>query len=304
MRTPDLFIVGAPKCGTTALYHYLKQHPEIYMSPVKEPQFFGSDLQMRYRKRPTLKQYLSLFSDVKDEKAVGEASTWYLYSERAATEIKEFCPHASIIIMLRNPLDMMYSLHSESIYQGYEGIDDFEAALEAEIERKVGLRIPKNTKLDWALFYRETARSTDHVRRYFDIFGRERVHVVVYDDFKNDVAASYGDTLHFLGVNESFVPQFEVKNSNKYVPIRTLHRMMQSHSSVPRRVVRSLVPYRFRSSIEEFVLQFNTSHVPRTPMNPDLRLRLQAEFAPEVERLSELLGRDLTHWCSPEPSSF
>jgi len=148
MRTPDFFIVGAPKCGTTAMSDYLRQHPEIYMPQRKEPHFFGSDLDAPYPYFIRDKeQYFSLFAEAKDEKRVGEASVWYLYSKRAAFEIKEFCPTASIIIMLRNPVDMIYSLHSQRLFTGNEDIPDFEEALEAEEDRKRGLRIPSRTYL-------------------------------------------------------------------------------------------------------------------------------------------------------------
>ena len=142
---PNFFIVGAPKCGTSALYEYLGAHPEIFMSPYKEPHFFGSDLQQRWR--PTKSQYFSCFAKARDEKRVGEASVHYLYSKCAAAEIKEFCPEARIIIMLRDPVEMLYSLHSQSIFSGNEVINDFEEALEAEADRKLGRRIPRGIKL-------------------------------------------------------------------------------------------------------------------------------------------------------------
>ena len=112
MNKPNLFIVGAPKCGTTFLYHYLKQHPEIYFPDFKEPHFFGSDL---IRKNGaydlSLNNYKSLFNS--DKKIIGEASTFYIFSKNAAKEIYDFNPDAKIIIMLRNLVDLAYSLHSQ-----------------------------------------------------------------------------------------------------------------------------------------------------------------------------------------------
>src|SRR5882672_1680365 len=114
MRKPDCFIVGAPRCGTTAMYTYLGQHPEIFMSARKEPHFFGTDLSSPALVRDE-QQYLSLFAKAQNEKRAGEASVFYLYSQRAAREIHAFCPSARIIIMLRNPVEMMYSLHSRHL---------------------------------------------------------------------------------------------------------------------------------------------------------------------------------------------
>src|SRR5436190_21521408 len=111
MKTPNFFIVGAPKCGTTAMYEFLKQHPQIFMTR-KEVDFFGSDLYMKERIRDE-SAYLQLFAAATDEFRVGEGSVWYLYSKRAAAEIKRFVSDARIIIQLRDPTDMIYSLHSE-----------------------------------------------------------------------------------------------------------------------------------------------------------------------------------------------
>ena len=119
MRKPDFFIVGAPKGGTTAMNAYLGQHPEIFIAERKELHFFGTDLDFS-SPRITQEQYLSCFSEVQNEKRVGETSVWYLYSKQAAVEIKKFCPSANIIIMLRNPVDMLYSQHSQFLYNGNE----------------------------------------------------------------------------------------------------------------------------------------------------------------------------------------
>jgi hypothetical protein len=119
MRKPDFFIVGAPKSGTTAMYFYLKQHPEIFMPERKELHFFGSDFFAPHFVRD-LKEYLKFFEGADNKKRIGEASVWYLYSKRAAFEIKEFNPDADIIIMLRNPVDMMYSLRETLRKKGIE----------------------------------------------------------------------------------------------------------------------------------------------------------------------------------------
>ena len=112
---PDFFIVGAPKCGTTALYEYLRQHPAVFMPFHKEPLFFGDDLTRRYG-RLTLHDYMRLFKDAKPGQRVGEASAWYLYSRSAAAEIKAYAPDAQIIVMVRNPVDMMYAEHSQVLF--------------------------------------------------------------------------------------------------------------------------------------------------------------------------------------------
>lgn len=295
MRKPDFFIVGAPKCGTTAMQDYLSQHPEIFM-PKKELHFFGSDIRFNYR-RHSEKEYLSYFKDAKDEKRVGEASVWYLYSKRAAYEIKEFNPSAQIIIMLRNPVEVLYSLHSQFLYSGNEDIVDFKAALEAEEDRKRGLRIPKTVYWVNGLYYRETVRFSEQVRRYFDVFGRENVHVIIFDDFEADVAKVYKETLCFLGVSEDFQLAFRIINPNKRIRSKFLRDyLLINPPQIAQSFAKVVMPQRLRQGLIKALKWYNTRYEPRPPIDTELRKCLQAEFAPEVERLSELSERDLTHW--------
>jgi len=153
---PDFFIVGAPKCGTTAMYIYLKEHPEIFMPEEKELHYFGSDLKSHWFQRD-LNKYLSHFSACNGKKRVGEASVWYLYSKKAATEIKDFSPSSRIIIMLRNPIDMMYSNYYQFLYNGNENLPSFNEAIEAEEDRKRGMSIPETVHFVEGLFYSDTA---------------------------------------------------------------------------------------------------------------------------------------------------
>ena len=183
-RWPDFFIVGAPKCGTTALYEYLRQHPSLFLPFHKEPLFFGDDLTRRYG-RLTTDEYLALFNEADEGQRIGEASAWYLYSESAAREIASVSPSASIIAMVRQPVDMMYAQHSQLLFNRQEEIEDFGSALAAEPARRRGERLPPGPLRPETLRYRETSRYADQLQRYFDVFGRERVHVIVFDDFRD-----------------------------------------------------------------------------------------------------------------------
>jgi hypothetical protein len=302
IKRPNFFIVGAPKSGTTALYHYLKQHPEIFMSEVKEPHFFGTDLVRPFSIRNE-QEYLSLFSKARNAKRVGEASVGYLLSKRAALEIKKFCPSARIIIMLRNPVDMIYAGHSELVYGGVEDILDFEAALNAEEDRRRGLRVPVASHFPGEAFlYREAGRYSDKVKRYLDVFGRESVQIIIFDDFITETSRIYRQTCQFLGVSSQFEPRFEIINPNKIVRNRILGNFLNSPAL--RRLARGFMPFAARRVIGRSLLRLNTRYEPRPPMPLELRRRLQAEFAPEVEQLSRLLGRDLTYWCRPATESL
>ena len=304
-KRPDFFIVGAPKCGTTALAQYLARHPEIYM-PQKEMHFFGSDLNFGpqcYRR--DLDRYLAEFNGWNGQARVGEASVWYLLSTRVAAEIKAFSPEARIIILLREPVSMLYSLYYQFLFDGNEYLPTFEDALQAEHDRSIGRRIGRLTYLTQALAYRSTACFTEQVRRYFEVFGRERVHVIIYDDLAADTAGAYRDTLDFLGVSSSVnLPGSEI-SGNVSVKSPVLRSILNDPLVRGTAIgLRRWLPVPIFTVIQKAgtrICALNQIPAKRPPIAPATRLSLQREFAPEVERLSVLLGRDLTHWSRPEP---
>lgn len=297
MKKPDFFVVGAPKCGTTAMCDYLAQHPEIFFSPIKEPNYFGKDLSdCQELEVKNLEEYLNLFRDA-GNKMSGEGSVWSLFSKTAAQEIHDFNPQAKIIIMLRKPVDVVYSLHNQLVYDGYnEDIEDFELAIAAENERRKGLRIPIGCRRPHALLYTDVVKFTDQVQRYIDTFERKNIHIIIYDDFKTDTLKVYRSTLEFLGVSTDFTPKIEVINPSKRVRIKALQNFLIKRPPLIKSLGILFIPRPLRYLMFMTVKTFNTRYEPRPPIAPELRRRLQAEFAPEVERLSQLLGRDLTHW--------
>jgi hypothetical protein len=291
---PNLFIVGAPKCGTTALHHYLSQHPDIFFSIAKEHHFFGRDL--GYSPAPiSLPKYLSYFSSA-SEKWRGDASPFYLYSVEAARDIKAFAPDARIIVMLRNPVDMMYSLHSQHLFNEREDIEDFEAALAAENDRKHGERIPPQCHFVKGLWYRDVANFAPQVERYFDAFGRDSVKVILYDDFRTRTAEVFADVLRFLGVDESFVPSFEIINANKQLRSRLLRRFYANPPAIFRSLARTLMSHRARYRFINWLRARNAKPSTRPNMPAELRRRLEGEVTPSIRELEQLLDKDLGHW--------
>jgi hypothetical protein len=274
---PNFFIVGAPKCGTTALDSYLKQHPEVFIPERKEAHYLCTDF-----KAPlyidNLNMYLELFSDAKGFKVVGESSVYYLSSKDAAENIKSFSPDAKIIIMLRNPVDMMYSNHSQLLYSGFETIKDFGQALAAESDRAVGKNLPRTLRVsENHLFYKEAVKYTNQVKRYFDVFGRENVHVILFDDFKSQTEKVYTNA----STRSQILRKFLVYPSARLVGL-----------------VRLLLPSRrIRAGIISMLNNFNTDTSKRVRMSPDLEVELYKEFSEEVGRLSVLLNRDLSAWA-------
>jgi hypothetical protein len=294
MRKPDFFIVGAPRCGTTAMYDYLKAHPDIFMPAYKEPHYFGADV-IGGRKeifKGNEAKYLALFADATTEKRIGEASPSYLYSKRAAVEIKQFNPDSKIIIMLRSPIEVMYSTYFQARYTGTEDLLTFEEALAAEPDRLAGKRISKNADNNMVGLYRERVRFAEQVQRYFDVFGREEVHIIIFDDFKMDVPTVYRDTLSFLDVTPDFRPEFNVVNASREARssfIRTLS-MNPTLLSIGKRM--PSVSLRVYS----FLKHLNSKTASRPPLDPELRRRLQQDLRPEIEQLGKMVGRDLSAW--------
>jgi hypothetical protein len=299
---PNLYILGAPKCGTTALCTYLRRHPDIFMPP-KEMHYFGSDLVFRNKPRITRQEYLSRYETAAGERYRGDSAIWYLYSERAAAEIAEARPDARCLALLRRPDDMVDSLHSEFLYQGDEDIPDLGAALDAEADRRHGDRIPETCDVPWALQYRQVARYADQVARYLSVFPREQLRVVLYDDLESDTAGAYRDILRFLGVEDTFQPEFAVVNSNKKVRSPGFRQALRHPPSPVRRLVRATVrDQRVRRALGQRLVDLNTDVVPRARLDPSVRALLMAAYADQVAGLAELIGRDLSAWTVPPPA--
>jgi len=220
MTMPNFLLMGAAKAGTTALYQYLKQHPQIYMSPVKEPHFFAYEGRKPNTQGPgdtandsiiTLKEYLALFESVRNERAIGEASTMYLYLPQACERIRYYLPDARLIAILRHPAERAYSAFIHLVREGRETLTNFSQALQSEEER-----IRQNWGPLWHLtrcgFYYE------QVKRYFDTFPREQIKIYLYDDFKARPTQVVQDIFRFLKVDDSFQPDMSVRVNISGIP--------------------------------------------------------------------------------------
>jgi hypothetical protein len=295
---PDFFIVGAPKCGTSAMYEFLRQHPALFLPEKKELLVYATDLS--YPSRLTTAEFAEHFVAMSPDQLAGTAHTAYLQSTTAAGEIRRDHPDARILIMLRDPAQMLPAWHSELLFETIENIADFGAALAAEPDRRAGRRIPRNATNSYveALFYSDVARFSPQVRRYLDAFGPERVHVVLHEDFVADASSTYRRTLEFLNVDSGFTPAFESVNANKVARSGVLQRAYFSTQIPGHRLVRALLPSRLRG----ILLAANRREQPRAAL-PSAGLQLiRKALADDVRELGELLGRDLSHWLAA-PSS-
>jgi hypothetical protein len=303
MPRPDFYLVGALKSGTSAMASYLGQHPDIYL-PVKEVCFFGSDLEFRrtlHRTgdwfRPSEERYLSFFDNHANQARIGEASAYYLCSTRAAAEIQAFSPNASIIVMLRNPADMLRSMHNHWLFSLNEDIADFGEALSAEEDRRNDRRIPESAFWPHGLCYRSIPKYSEQLERFFGVFGRERVNVVLFDDFRDNTRETYARILQSLGVDPSYEANFEIVNPSRQARSRVLQRLFVDPPQWVRKLARPILDNpKLREQARRAANQLNTRVASRPATSPAIRAELTEYFRPEVERLSELLQRDLSAW--------
>ena len=298
-RIPNLFIVGAPKSGTTSFYRYLAAHPDVFMSPIKEPHFFGGDLRVPgLRLAPTRGEYLALFSDATDERWVGEASTWYLASRQAAEEIHASSPDAAIVVMLRNPVQLAHSLHSQCLKTGLEDERGFEHALELEADRRRGFSLPKRG-FHQALLYTDAGRYANQVERYLRVFGRERVHVLLFDDLRADTDAAFDGLLTWLGLETAVVRPDRAHNPNRAVRSLWLRDLLDRRAPRFRRLARALVPGPLRPAVHDRLFALNNPVVRRTELGSSTQRRLENLYREDIDRLQTLIRRDLSGWTEP-----
>jgi hypothetical protein len=309
IRRPNFFVVGAPKCGTTALYHALLGHPEVYLPHsnepgrywiTKEPHFFSDDLGIEDWIRITSEEeYVSLFAAAGEQPRVGEVSALYLFSRSAPRRILETCGESvRIVILLRPPVDWMRSWHHDCLRYAHEDIGDFGAALEAGPDREMGRGLPRSCGFKGCLNYRSAARFHESVGRYIEVFGRERVGVYLLEDLNRDPAGVLQEVAEFLGISSEPLTSIERQNdstilSGTHLWEFRIRRALRNRplgnrllAAIPRGPLRL-----YRKAIAQWLPPLSDKRI-----DPGLRAALIEEFRPEVEKLGKLIGRDLSHW--------
>jgi sulfotransferase family protein len=295
-RVPDFFIVGHHKSGTTALYEMLKRHPQIYMPDLKEPRFFGSDLRALVKHAPssgrpeTFDEYLALFENATPAQRVGEASPSYLRSYTAAGEIAEVQPEARIIAILREPASFVRSLHFQLVQERVERETDLRKAFAREEIVRGGQRV---------LRYSDHVHYADQLRRYHEAFSRERVLVLIYDDFRRDNEATVRRVLRFLDVDDA--APIAVTDANPTVSVRSVRldgmvRSLQAGrgplSRAAKATVEAVVPRRLGRNAF-WALRRRLVYGAPQPPDEAFMLELRSRFKGEVAAVSDYLGRDL-----------
>jgi hypothetical protein len=296
---PNFFIVGAPKCGTTALYEYLKAHPNIFMPTLKEPHFFSTDL-VTHPIVTTLEDYLGLFEDSTSlHLRIGEASASYLLSSKALLNIREFNRDAKIIAMFRNPVEMVHSFHSQLLYWSDETVEDFEAAWRLQERRSQGLDLPRTCREPFWLQYAQIARFGTQTQRLLSTFPREQTKLILYDDFAASPQDIYNEVIDFLEIERNHRTDFPRVNENKRVKIawfRDFYRKPPPALHKAYRLLKQAMGTERVVAVKNKIVNMNTVRERRPPLSPGLRAELVEVFHDEVVLLSKLLNRDLSHW--------
>ena len=304
-KRPNFFIVGAPKCGTTSLSVYLSKHPDVFFAKPKEPLFFGSDLKHAWR-LCTQDEYFRCFRGVNDERVVGEGTVWYLYSRNAAQEIRTFSPSARIIIMLRNPVDMIHSLYHQFRVTCNESLERFEDAIAAQERRAAGIDVPANAHFPAGLQYYDVGRYAHQVERYLEIFGRDAVHVIQFEDFIKDTEGVFRQTLDFLALDTTFRPEFTRENPTRTVIFPRLNQWIRKPPAMLTGVKNYLPPGMPRDhlknayqNVRSLLLHRLNRRQERMKPSDAIRQRIIRALERDIRRLEDVLGTDLSHWLAP-----
>lgn len=316
MKLPNFFIVGAPKAGTTSLYAYLDQHPQIFMSPIKEPNFFASELRpesfapeerpriaremhelaaylsggMREKRFGALvsswEDYLKLYRNAGAELAIGEASACYLWSPSAPANIAARIPAARLIINLRNPVGRAYSQYLQMLTMGLT-TRSFREQVQVNLRttvRQFGAQWPL---LEFGFYHRQ-------LERYLRYFPRKQLHISLYEDLERSATTVVSGLYEFLGVDSTFAPDVTVRHHTPRVP-----RMAAGVNFLKQRglwsSIRNLTPQALRPLLRSLLLRRRES----LGMDPRDHAFLTDYYEDDIRRLASLLDRDLSSWLDP-----
>lgn len=298
MTMPNFLLLGTQKGGTTSLALHLAKHPQIFMSSVKEPGFFDFEGQQPnfcgpgdrelYRFITTeIEAYRQLFEGVSDEIAIGEATTWYLYSPKAPERIHQYIPDVKLIAILRNPVDRAYSAFMHAIRDDRETLTDFAQALEEE-----ETRINQNWEYLW--HYKQMGFYYVQLKRYFDLFDRSQIRIYLYEDLNSNPTKLLQDICQFLNVDEVHMPKMSQRINKSGIPKnRLLHQLLKKPNPI-KTTLRFLVPsQKIRWQIS---MSLRNQNVVKPGMPSAVRNKLCQVYHEDILKLQDLIEYDLSSW--------
>lgn len=314
------FIVGAPRSGTTSLARWLRAHPQVCFSSTKEPHWFAQfdlrGLDEAALRRRVEREYLGrFFAECEPGKLKVEGSVTYLYAAEQVAPVLRLWPEARFVICVRDPLAMIPSLHQRLLYLGDETVEDFAEAWALRHRRARGEAIPRSCIEPRWLRYDEGGRLGTHVEHFFAAVGRERCHVVVFDDLAADPAGEYAKVLRFLGLPDDGRTNFSASRAGQGYRIGWLQRLLKRPPVITRRMLAgSAMREHFKEPGEgagkpkrdkrpnlvmrarKRLLDWNRVPAGKTEVPPAIVAEFQQLWGGEVDKLGRLLGRDLSHW--------
>jgi hypothetical protein len=290
VRKPNFFIIGAPKCGTTSLAHWLSQHAQVFMSTPKELNFFSWDLHLPYR--DTLQRYERYFAGAGPQHvAVGEASTRYLRSMVAVQEILKYASDAKFIVGVRNPVDLVVSWHAQMRRVAWEDEPDLRRAWALQAAREQGRRVPPLCHDPQDLLYGRVAKLGEQLARLYAQVPRSQVLIYLLDEMAQDPRALWQKVLGFLGVPDDGRANFPRLNERRQVPW-----WLGALSSVTDDTKRILGVTGGLGLIQAAHRWLSRPH--GQPIPVEFREELVEYFRADILLLGELLGRDLSGWLA------
>lgn len=312
-----VFIVGAPRCGTSSLWRLFRQHPDVRFSSVKEPHFFSrfdfAGIGHEELSALVEQNYIERFyGSERDDRLLMEASPTYLYAPERMRPVLELWPDAKFIIALRDPLSMIPSLHSRLLMTGDETVSDLSRAWDLIPERREGRSIPRSCIDARFLRYDEAARFATHLRNFRAAVGEQRCHVVLLDDLSSDPVRCYEEACSFLGLSPWRDTEFKIDRANRSCRVKWLQRLL---NRPPKAVQTMLASSQFLqreglakkqgrllqsiASLRKRILRWNEYPTVRKPLDGLVTSRIVSHYRGEIEELSHMLGRDLSHWLCP-----
>lgn len=291
-RLPTFLIVGMAKAGTSSLYAYLAEHPQIYVSPERVPNFWGLGEQPEPRyggpvKRkpidaPTLAHYTALFAAARDEIALGEGSSFFNFTPRAAERIQHYMPEAKLLFSLRQPAERAYSQYLYARRMGWEPASQFSAALKDEARRKAEAWFP-------FLCYRASSLTAATLRVFYELFPRDQIHLSLFEDFRRQTPAVMRSIYTFLGVEPDFTPNLSVQHNPGRVG---LWPWLRSPLNPKTAFLWRCLP----SQARHFLFRKLDNFARKPSLAPTLRADLTRSFHADILETQALIGRDLSAW--------
>jgi hypothetical protein len=298
MKVPNFVIAGAPKTGTTALTEYLRLHPDVFMSRPKELHYFAEDLPS-YRAVATPEEYRNLFAAaVGKYSAIGEGSVFYLYSDIALQRLREFNPDIRLIVMFRDVVSFLESMHSQLLFSREETEESFEKAWHLSVDRKRGRHIPKTCREVKLLYYDEVGKFGSQYQKLLSLFPASQVLAIFFDDFSSDTPAVYRQVLEFLGVRDYVPGGFKKINERKMHKSTLVANLVLRPRPVLQGIaigVKKLLGGR-RLGVMDALSRFNIEKRPKPVISELLRRNILREYEQDMALLEQLTGRNLSAW--------